>query len=361
MNAGRFVGIVTLILIAWSLGGCGNGASAPPKTQTADATVSGSHVASVAAADSGTSPALSVAPGVTATTRPDPPQTPSTAVALPSSVATPSSGPATVSADVTAATSRTEDPSQPSNFESTVAAELEDPSVAADLPSGSSALMGGSPGDSQRIVATVASGTPDAGRTPTVDPAVIAPPQVAGTDLAVYVDADAGTPGIQATRSVHVGDIVRVAVVIGNVPADEGIGALNFHLNYDKTKITAPTIVGGASTNRNPALNVAGLGGAAVNWSCLPAPEGDLDDPGGLAGDGDPSTGEAFLSCFTPGTGHATGTLVLAVITFEATAKGSTGLTLSEVAIGNDQFNVASCDATLDPLVPCTGATLIVE
>ena len=155
MNAGRFVGIVTLILIAWSLGGCGNGASAPPKTQTADATVSGSHVASVAAADSGTSPALSVAPGVTATTRPDPPQTPSTAVALPSSVATPSSGPATVSADVTAATSQTEDPSQPSNFESTVAAELEDPSVTADLPSGSSALMGGSPGDSQRIVATV--------------------------------------------------------------------------------------------------------------------------------------------------------------------------------------------------------------
>src|SRR5204863_856860 len=99
-----------------------------------------------------------------------------------------------------------------------------------------------------------------------------------------------------------------------------------------RTKIVAPTYSGGLPTNRNPRLNVADLGGDSVGWQCIPAPEGDLDDPGGISGDGDPNTGQAFLSCYTSGLGPASGTLVVATITFTAIASGSTELKLTDVA-----------------------------
>jgi hypothetical protein len=209
---------------------------------------------------------------------------------------------------------------------------------------------------------------PPPGVTPQVDSTVIAPPDPPSNDLQLLIDLDASTPGIQSTRDVKVGDVFRASVVIVNAPQFEndagGIGAFNFNLNYDKTKIIAPSIAGGPSTNRNPMLNMAALGGDAAGWSCLPAPEGDLDDPGGIPGDGVPGTGQAFLSCFTPGTGHEGGTIVLATIEFHAVATGSSNLALSEVELSGGSLFIAFAHCNGDsvgPFVPCAPATVNVR
>jgi hypothetical protein len=226
-------------------------------------------------------------------------------------------------------------------------------------------IGGGDPNAQPEIVATVPPVTPKAGITPIVDPTEIAEPQVQG-ELHMVIDLDAATPGIQATRDVNVGDTIRVGVVIVNAPQHVndlgGISAFNWVVNYDKTKIVAPTIAGGLATQRNPFANIAAVGGAAANWDCLPAPEGDLDDPGGIDGDGDPNTGQAFLSCFSTA-GVTGGTIVLGVVTFQAIAPGSVNLTLSQLSVGDllgTEF--ATCPVDTGPAkVPCDGATLNVK
>jgi hypothetical protein len=175
---------------------------------------------------------------------------------------------------------------------------------------------------------------------------------------------DASTPGIQSSRDVHPGDTFRVAIVAVNIPPYNnnmgGIYALNFNLNYDKTKIVAPTIAGGPTTDRNPRLNVAALGGADAQWNCLPAAEGDLDDPGGTDGDGNPATGQAFLSCYAAGTPSVGGTQVVATVEFTAIATGSSELKLSETALADAvaiEFAHCEGDAANPPFVPCPSGT----
>ena len=228
-------------------------------------------------------------------------------------------------------------------------------------------VEGGDPGAPPVVVATVPPVTPRAGTTPAVDPTEIAPPNVPTADLALVVDMDASKPGIQSSRDLNPGDVFRVAVVVVAAPQFNndigGIAAFNFNLNYDKTKIVAPTIAGGASTSRNPTLNLAGLGGAAAQWQCLPTPEGDLDDPGGTEGDGKPETGQAYISCFAPGTPLVGGTLVIATIEFTAIARGSTELKLSEVAVADAvALEIAHCPGdSLEPTVPCQSGTANVK
>lgn len=230
-------------------------------------------------------------------------------------------------------------------------------------------ITGGGPDSTPVIVSTIAVPTPPTGVTPVVDPTEIAPPDVTTSSIEMIVDMDASRAGIQSSRDVNPGDTFRVAIVATNIPPVVndlgGIAAFNFFLNYDKTKIVAPTIAGGPATERNPDLNLPDLGGEGPQWDCLPAPEGDMDDPGGIDGDGNPATGQAILSCFTftPYAGLASGTVTLAVVTFTAVASGSSGLTLSQVEIGDALgVSLAHCAGDVnEPYVPCREGTVNVR
>lgn len=216
-------------------------------------------------------------------------------------------------------------------------------------------VSGGSASDPRQTIATPP--PPPAGVTPQVDPTEIAPPQPQTSGVEILLDLDASTPGIQSSRDVRVGDVIRAAVVISNSP---GVANFNFTLRYDKTKLFSPTITGGPATDRNPDLNVDALGGAAAQWECLPAPAGDLDDiPDSNLGNKDPNVGEAFLSCFTFGYVTPPGTYVLATVEFQAVAAGDVTFSFSEVAIATQgSAPIGSCDPVLDTEIPCVGATL---
>lgn len=231
-----------------------------------------------------------------------------------------------------------------------------------------------SPEDATKIAGDVTGGGPDStpqvigtpivigAGTPVIDPTEIADAEPDASGLQFIVDMNASQPGIQAVRDVNPGDTFKVAIIAINVPPNQlntgGITAFNWTLDYDKTKIVAPTIVGGPATERNPDLNVPELGGDTAGWDCLPAPEGDLDDPGGINGDDKPETGQAFLSCFTAGAKES-GTVTLAIITFTAIASGSSNLSLGNLSVGDIiGLNVGSCEGDLtEPFVPCRDGT----
>lgn len=332
--------VATTIMVA----GCGGGSSksgATPAASTTAATASGTRVAATANASPGakTNAAGTTIPGAT-----------------PAAAATTVAGAQT--GDVTPIAAG----NPATGFEATIDAQFADPTNAAALGSdGAGNIAGGNPGDPRHIVVPVPAVTPDPGVAVTIDPTQIAPPEPASTELTFAIDTDASTAGVQTTRTVHVGDTIVVAVALDNVPSGQGVSAFNFIVNYDKTKIFAPTIAGGPSVDRNPDLNVEALG-ADAGWACLPAPEGDLDDPGGTEGDGNPATGQAFLSCFTPQTGHASGNLVVATITFHVIAKGSTDLSLSEAfASGEAATEIGSCNPQVTAPIGCAGATITVD
>lgn len=231
-------------------------------------------------------------------------------------------------------------------------------------------LAGGAADATPFVVSTIPPFTPVAGATPAVDSTQIAPPDPGVSDLRIIVDMDASQAGIQTTRDVNPGDTFRVAIVVTNIPARTqqggGLNALQFDLNYDKTRIVAPSYFGGDAVDRNPDLNQEVLG-VASNWTCLPAPEGDRDDPGGSDGDFLPNTGQAYLACFV-GIGGAppegSGTLVVAVVTFQAISSGSSQLTLSNVVMGDFLAQeLGSCEDTGGgaPVIPCPGASVTVR
>ena len=226
-------------------------------------------------------------------------------------------------------------------------------------------IFGGSEDQPPVVVNPPPQVSPPAGRTPTADPPTIADPAPAGGQLRVIVDTNASQPGIQTSREVNVGDKIRVGVVVANAPGynnNAGVLAMQFDLNYDKTKLFAQTISGGSAEDRNPDLNQQGLGGS--EWQCLPAPEGDKDDPGGMNGDGNPATGQAFLSCFTTSTGPQ-GSFVFGTIEFTAIASGTVGLRLQYLVIGDSlAVNVAQCPGDGyegAPEVPCEGASITIR
>ena len=208
---------------------------------------------------------------------------------------------------------------------------------------------------------------PPAGATIDSTDIAAANPGVSGVEG--IIDLNATEAGIQPTRTIKVGDVIRVSVVLSSVPTlgsdGGGLAAFNFEVTYDKTKVVAPTIINGSSLSRNPDLNDAALGTGPEGWTCLtPAPQGDADDPGAWTGDGDPATGQAVLACFAPpGTDYQGGDLVVATIQFQAIASGTTTL-----AFGGDRVNffdaavneLGSCNG-LDKLIPCRSATLTVE
>jgi hypothetical protein len=236
-------------------------------------------------------------------------------------------------------------------------------SIATETALAGQDITGGDENAPREIVSTIPAVEPRSGTTPVIDPAEIAPPNVDTGEISFIVDMDASTPGIQSGRDVNVSDVFQVGIVLTNIPPNQnnlgGLASFNFQLNYDKTKIVAPTYAGGPVTGRNPQLNLTDLGGPDNGWQCLPAPEGDLDDPGGLGGDGTPETGQAFLSCFTAGAVSSSGTLVLATVSFTAIAKGTTQLTLSDVAAADGvSVEFAHCPGdSPNAIVPCQAGT----
>jgi hypothetical protein len=236
----------------------------------------------------------------------------------------------------------------------------------ASSPEFSSQFVGGDVNAPPEVLTDLPEPPPGA----TIDPSTIAPPDPGTSDVEFIIDLNASEPGIQATRTIRVGDVIRIGVVVTGVPPfDNGIGGLaafNFSVEYDRNVVVAPTIINGSALARNPDLNDEGLGGATPNWSCLlPAPEGDADDPGGFTGDGDPATGQAMISCFADGgAGYMAGDLVIATIQFQAVGSGSTTIALDDgfadaFTFAQQPFTHASCVA--EPLVPCRSATLTVD
>jgi hypothetical protein len=177
--------------------------------------------------------------------------------------------------------------------------------------------------------------------------------------MQLIVDTDASAVGIQASRLVKKGDVFRVAIVVAN--PTESIATINFFVDYNRAVAIAPSYTGGATTDRNPDLHEASMG---AGWSCLPAPEGDVDDAGGINGDGNPATGQALLSCFNT-SGTATGDVVLAVVEFRAVSSGTLSLGLSGVSLGTASFaELGRCESDPDtgsPVIPCVGATVTVN
>lgn len=222
-------------------------------------------------------------------------------------------------------------------------------------------VTGGDPNLAPRIVATAPPVKPRAGTTPSVDPSAIAEPSGPPSGVRFLLDMNASEPGIQTDRDVNVGDTIRVAVVAANMPAggnDGGMAAVQFTVNYDTSKLFAPTISNGPTTDRNPDLNTVVLG-EDLAWQCLPAPEGDRDAEGGIDGDGNPLNGEAYLPCFTISRGIATGTFVIGVIEFQALASGEVDLTLTDtLSVNFLGLSIAACSPNEAPVVPCDGATL---
>lgn len=205
-------------------------------------------------------------------------------------------------------------------------------------------LIGGDPSTPPEVVTDLPPVPPGA----TIDPPTVAAVNVSPGDVEYIIDANASESGIQPSRTIKVGDVIRVGVVLSNIPGDRGLAAFNFELRYDISKIVAPTIEGGSSLGRNPDINEVGLNGSSVQWDCaLPAPQGDADEPGGYAGDGDPATGQSIIGCTTPGTGQQTGTVVLATVLFQAIAPGTVTLTLG------DDSNTASYDFSFNNIGDC--------
>lgn len=223
--------------------------------------------------------------------------------------------------------------------------------------------FGGNPNDPPTVITDLPAQPPGA----STDPTTIADPQPDAGGVEIIIDLNASEPGIQSTREVRVGDIIRVGVVAANTPAfangQGGLAAFNFFMRYDRTKIVAPTIIGGSSNARNPDLNDPGLG-ANSNWACAPpAPEGDADDPGSASGDGDPATGQAFISCYWAlGSTYESGNLVIATVTFQAVGSGTTVLDFQDAAVVDAVAHAfGTCGDSVEATVPCRSATLTVR
>jgi len=227
------------------------------------------------------------------------------------------------------------------------------------------------PADQTAIAADIEGGDPNldpvlvatapAVATGSSDPDTIAEPSGPPSGIRFLIDLNASAAGIQSSRDISVGDTIRVAIVAANTPlgsANGGMSAVQFTVNYETAKLFSPTISGGPSTDRNPALSVSTLG-EGLPWQCLPAAEGDKDVEGGIDGDGNPANGEAFLSCFEIERGIAEGTFVIGIIEFQALASGTVDLTLTDtLAVDFLGLSIAACSFNESPVVPCDGATL---
>jgi hypothetical protein len=178
--------------------------------------------------------------------------------------------------------------------------------------------------------------------------------------VAVTIDADPATAGIQAARTVNEGPTwgFTVDVLIASV---SDLSAFNFELVYDQTKLSAPTISTGPDTDRNPDAEQAFLASTGRTWSCSPpAPTGDADPSA--------TVGAARLVCFSTGgsAGPSVGAspVVLAHVQFTAISSVSptSSLTLRNLnTFAATGVETGSCNPIVVKSATCTGATITVN
>jgi hypothetical protein len=221
---------------------------------------------------------------------------------------------------------------------------------------------------STAATATSSAGSPSAAQTaaaaPTDDARHTVTPQPSAAGVALVVDADGAAAGVQSRRDAAVGDALSVTVVIDGAPqsgAGAGISGFAFVLQYDRAVLSAPTLADAPSIDANPDLREDALGPGGTGWECVPAPEGDLDDPGGVAGDGNVASGQAFLSCFAPDGSAPGGAVALADVRFVAEAPGETAVRLASATVADaDGVEFAGCDSEA-PQARCEAATVTVR
>jgi hypothetical protein len=125
----------------------------------------------------------------------------------------------------------------------------------------------------------------------------------------IVVDVDQSLSGEQASRSVPFSGTFNVDIVARDVPA-AGLYFFQATLLYDASWLSAGTPV-----STLPGYNCS-----------LPPANGDLPDTDPNA-DGDPATGDAFISCVADNiSGNPAGTLVLATVPFSVTGNGGSVL-----------------------------------
>lgn len=172
------------------------------------------------------------------------------------------------------------------------------------------------------------------------------------SSAAMAIDALPGAPGVQSSGAVAPGSF-SVDVVVSGV---SNIGAFNFDVEYDSTKLNAPTVTGPDSRDLNPDANQAFLEGSGRAFVC--------DPPAPAGGIGGGTLKVARISCSS--TGPATGVdavspQAIASVQF-ATVGAATGtsLALNNVNVFNadGSSELLSCNPTVRVIATCSGASV---
>ncbi|HET6615030.1 MAG TPA: cohesin domain-containing protein, partial [Dehalococcoidia bacterium] len=164
------------------------------------------------------------------------------------------------------------------------------------------------------------------------------------TTTCLVVDADAGTIGEQASANIPSSGTFTVDLVARDVPAGNGLFSFETTLLYDASILSAAA----------PTSTLAGF-----DCSLAPA-SGDLVDTDPAA-DGDPATGDAFISCFNATASPAPdGTIVLASIEFTVIGSGTSSLTPFHARISDTAVSeLVSCNpVNLEPGAGCLDASV---
>lgn len=180
--------------------------------------------------------------------------------------------------------------------------------------------------------------SPTSTRTPTITPTPAIQPacavQAGGNGLTCFVvDTDPSQPGEQNEQNVPASGAFSVDVYARGVPSsNSGLSSFNFTITYDLSWLDA-------GTPTSPLV-------ASNGFVCsLPPPTGHLPESD-FSADGDPATGDAFLSCFNPSAASGpSGIVKIATIPFTIIAKGRSPLIFfrSRIAGGAD-IVLASCN-----------------
>jgi hypothetical protein len=187
--------------------------------------------------------------------------------------------------------------------------------------------------------ADTATATPSTTPAPTNQPACETQPGGSGTTC-IVVDVAPAIAGEQASAVAPPdGNTFSVDLVARDVPATNGLYAFEMTLLYDVSWLTAAP----------PTTSLAGY-----DCSLQPA-SGDLVDTDPAA-DGDPDTGDAYISCFNESASPApSGDVVLATIEFTVTGEGATDLELFRSRVSDTAISeLASCNpVNLEPGAGC--------
>jgi hypothetical protein len=175
------------------------------------------------------------------------------------------------------------------------------------------------------------------------------------SSASVQIDADPGTAGIQTSRAAGSGTFA-VDVVASGV---SDVGAFNFDLTYNPAMLSAPTVLGGDSRDRNPDANQAFLESSGRAFTCTPPDPAAALIAGALR--------SARISCTSSGPQNgpdAATAQTLATVSF--TVVGSSAgsvLQLANVNIFNHTASteLASCSPTVTVTTTCTTATVATQ